>query len=210
MLARACSFRNTIGTAAIGVMAAISISALSASTAYAGVTNLLTNGDFSTCSGTPSGWTTSGMGCDGFAANQTTLPAGATNWISSGGNGFARQTFSDVSGATYTVDGWIKLGSANASVTIDSVPVITAGTSANGSVDWTQYSSTFVGTGSDTINLVAPNNIPGFVMFTEFSVASKVPEPAPLGLLGFAVSILGIAVCCRPRLSMNAAGTSTL
>jgi hypothetical protein len=202
-------FRTHICVAAVGMMAAISISALSASTAYAGVTNLLTNGDFSTCSGTPSGWSTSGMGCDGFAANQTTLPVGAANWISTGGNAFARQTFSDVNGATYTVDGWIKLGSANASVTIDSVPVITAGTSANGSVDWTQYSGTFIGTGSDTINLVAPN-IPGFAMFTEFSVASKVPEPGPLGLLGFAVSILGITVCRRPRPSMNAAATSPL
>jgi hypothetical protein len=179
-------------TPAITAVLALSAFVLSPAKAYAGVTNLLTNGNFATCAGRPSDWTTSGVGCDGFAANQTSLPAGATNWISSGGAGSAFQNFSDVSGTTYEVEGWIKLGAANASVTIDSTPVIIAGTLSNGSVDWTEYTGTFVGTGIDTIDLIAPNNIPGFVMFTEFSVTSVVPEPASLSLLGFGV--LGIAL----------------
>ena len=165
---------------------------LTTTDAHAGSINLLTNGNFASCSGTPANWSTTGYGCDGFASAIAYVPGGATNWISAGVPGLASQTFTDTSGVTYTVSGWVQIGSAHASVTVDSATIITVGNASNGSASWTEYTGTFVGTGTDTISLVTPNSIPGYTAFTAFSAVATVPEPASLALVGFGVAVLGM------------------
>jgi hypothetical protein len=113
------------------------------------------------------------------------------------------QTFADEAGQTYTVS---FAYSRNAAGAAD--PAALAQVSAGGVIDpvtatdgqfgsvhtgpgtgmtWKTDSFTFVGTGSDTIDLKALNGTNGGVFFDAISVTGSIPEPATWGLmiLGF-------------------------
>jgi hypothetical protein len=170
-----------------------SVIALGAPDAHAGP-NLLSNGDFASCTGhaassnfsaVSGAWTSSGYQCNGFGGTGNSF-----NDISDGRGATASQTFLDTAGVTYTVSAVIEASQANPYVTIDAVTVIAANFLSSDS-GWTLYTSTFVGTGSDTIGLVSPSP-PGHDAFQQVSVSQTVPEPASMMLFGLGAAAVGM------------------
>ena len=111
----------------------------------------------------------------------------------------------DVAGKTYRVSGYeASDGGANTnfSLSIDST-VFGAG-SPIPHTRWIQYSTTFVGTGSDTLS-IASSVTDGFVAFDNFKVTA-VPEPDAWALMIVGLGLTGAAIRIARRGRTNVVG----
>jgi hypothetical protein len=156
--------------------------------------NLLVNGGFET--GDFTGWTVSPptdvphftMICPGggpfCGKGSITAPEAGMFYVNSGPRtpGTISQTFSDIAGAAYNVDGWVASDGSTPtsnefwSLSIDGVVFAAADPAVK--QGWTLYTSSFVGTGSDTLTITSRNDFEGNY-FDTFSVVA-VPEPSSL------------------------------
>jgi hypothetical protein len=116
------------------------------------------------------------------------------------------QTFSDSLGVTYNGSLFVDYGgngggnntTAFFNTLIDNVPVVTLNNTAPGT--YTQYSFSFIGTGSDTITLQGNTNPSEWFVddiTVTSSVSSPVPEPGTLALFG--TGILSLAGMIRRK-----------
>jgi hypothetical protein len=115
------------------------------------------------------------------------------------------QTFSDVSGATYSVVFWAAnsgFGYNDLSAFLDVSVDGTAGTSIYGSEGayWTEFSFTFTGTGSDTL-IIGGNNNAGEWKVDDVSVTQEdmTPTPEPSSLLFFATGLVTLTGAIRRK-----------
>ncbi len=163
--------------------------------------NLLSNGSFE--SGSFSGWTTggnfedtevvSGAFYDYTGAEDGTFYA-ALGPVSSAGT--LSQTFTDTPGNQYTFSFWFGSVGDNPSsfsASWDGTPVLSL-TNPNTGANWTEYTFTETGTGSDNISFSFRDD-PGYMALDNVSVSGptgqSVPEPSSLLLLGSGVIGLG-------------------
>jgi len=169
--------------------------------------NLLTNGSFET--GSFSGWTTGGNFEDtevvsGAFYDYTGAEDGSFYAVLGpvGTAGTMSQTFSDSAGAQYTFSFWFGSVGDNPSsfsASWDGTPVLSL-SNPNTGANWTQYSFTETGTGSDTISFSFRDD-PGWMALDNVSVteqAPSVPEPSSLLLLG--TGVLGLGGMVRRKL----------
>jgi hypothetical protein len=162
-----------------------------------GAANLLVNGSFETADFT--GWSVSDP------SNSTLVYVGPFGTISGAAEGnhyvatgsvgldaTLSQTFSDTAGRKYEITGWVASdgGSpSNYSVRIDGMTFASANPAAE--IGWTEVSTTFIGTGSDSLN-IASRNDGNFNYFDSFSV-NAIPEPSTWAMLLLGFAGLGFA-----------------
>jgi hypothetical protein len=165
--------------------------------------NLLSNGSFE--SGDFTGWSANDP------SNSTLVYVGPFGTISGAEDGnyyvasgsvgvdaTLSQTFSDSVGQKYEVTGWVASDGGSPShysVGIDSNTFASANPASQ--IGWTEVSTTFIGTGSDTLNIVS-NNDQNYNYFDNFNV-SAVPEPSTWAMMLIGFSGLAIAGYRRTR-----------
>lgn len=169
--------------------------------------NLLTNGSFET--GDFTGWTTGGNFEDtevvsGAFYDYTGAEDGNFYAVLGpvGSDGTLSQTLSTVAGAQYNISFWFaSVGDSPSdfSVSWDGTPLLSL-SNPNTGANWTQYTYTATGTGSDTLSISFRDD-PGYMALDNVSVtqqASSVPEPSSLLLLG--TGVLGLGGIVRRKL----------
>ena len=188
----------------MAVVALVAVLLVGAPTAFAG-SNLLTNGSFET--GDFTGWSESGL------AEVVNYPfyvySGAEdgNWYTVlgavGSDGTLSQSFSDTAGARYTFSFWFASVGDNPSdfsAYWDGTQLLSL-TNPNTGVNWTQFSYTMTGTGSDTIQFNFRDD-PAWMALDNVVVSQTgpaVPEPSSLLLLGSGLLTVGAVI--RRKLS---------
>ena len=166
--------------------------------------NLLTNGSFETDSF--SGWTTGGnfeftsvtsgpfesyTGAQDGSFYVTMGPVGSDGTLS--------QTFSTVAGQSYSFSFWFASVGDNPSdfsAYWDGTPVLSL-TNPNTGSNWTNYSFTETGTGSDTVSFAFRDD-PAYLALDNVQVQATVPEPSSFLLLG--TGVLGLGGFVRRKL----------
>jgi hypothetical protein len=173
---------------------------LTATTAFA--QNLVTNGSFET--GDFTGWTLGGNN-DGnsFVTSGAFYDySGAQDgrfysvWGAVGSDFTISQTLATVAGAQYTVSFWFASVGDNPSdfsASWDGTPLLSLSNPNTGS-NWTQFTFTVTGTGSDTLTFAGRDD-PAWMALDNVSVTQNsgqtVPEPSSFLLLGTGVLALG-------------------
>jgi hypothetical protein len=172
--------------------------------------NLLANGSFETSDFT--GWTTGGNFVDTFVVSGSYYAyPGAEDGLfyaalgPVGADGTLSQTFATTAGAHYTFSFWFASVGDNPSdfsVSWDA-NVLLSLTNPNTGVNWTEYSFTQTGTGSDSITFSFADN-PGYMALDNVSVVLNqptTPEPSSLLLLGSGLLTVGGVI--RRKLRAN-------
>jgi len=171
--------------------------------------NLITNGSFET--GDFTGWTTGGN----FEA--TEVVSGAFDEYTGaqdgnfyavlgpvGSDGTLSQTLATTAGAQYTISFWFASVGDNPSdfsALWDGAPLLSL-TNPNTGANWTEFTFTATGTGSDTLTFSFRDD-PAFMALDNISVTTEtggtsVPEPSSLLLLG--TGVLGLGGMVRRKL----------
>jgi hypothetical protein len=184
--------------ALVAVAALVAVLLVGAPTAFA--TNLLTNGSFET--GDLTGWIGGGAGGPPFVLSGPFYAySGAedgnfyTLWGQVGADGTLSQTFSDTAGQHYTFSFWFASVGDNPSdfsASWDGTSVLSL-TNPNTGANWTEFSFSETGTGSDTISF-AGHDDPAWMALDNVSVSPSggtTPEPSSLLLLGSGLLTVG-------------------
>lgn len=189
--------RSAILFASFALPLAVTTSALADSSCSAIADNLVVNCGFET--GDFTGWTMvdpSGYSSVEYDENPH---SGSYNAYLGAAPGSLSQTITDIAGQTYTLTFFLDneiatdsngvpfAGDNSFGVSVvdgssDST-VLMAATSIVQSATYSQYSFTFVGTGSDTI-VFSLDNEPSYYDIDDVSVVPQTPEPSSLALMG--------------------------
>ena len=191
------------------VAALVAVLLVGAPTAFA--TNLLNNGSFET--GDLTGWTGGGAGgppevftgsfyaYSGAEDGTYYLVMGPV-----GSDGTLSQTFSDTAGQHYTFSFWFASVGDNPSdfsAYWDGGTALLSLTNPNTGANWSEYSYSVTGTGSDTISFNERDD-PGYMALDNVSVSPSggtTPEPSSLLLLGSGLLTVGGVI--RKKLQAN-------
>ena len=194
--------------ALLAVVALVAVLLIGAPTAFA--TNLLTNGSFQ--NGNFSGWNTSCGLCLVESGPFYVYPGaqdGDGFYVIMGdvsSDGTFSQTFSDTAGAHYTFSFWFASVGDNPSdfsAYWDGGTALLSLTNPNTGVNWSKYSYSVTGTGSDTISFNERDD-PGYMALDNVSVSPSggtTPEPSSLLLLGSGLLTVGGVI--RKKLQAN-------
>jgi hypothetical protein len=187
--------------------AAIALAAFSPASAA----NLITNGGFET--GDFTGWTVAAGATGVVAGGFNGHPAHSGNFFAALGDtsgsfpfGTLSQTISTVSGQLYTLKYFLASdGELPNYFDANWNGVLVTGSLLSNLPDsrpnYTQYSFTVTGTGSDTL-LFHEQNVPAYLALDDVSleaVSSAVPEPATWMMMVFGFGIAGFAMRSRRR-----------
>jgi hypothetical protein len=174
---------------------------LIANCGFEGSTYIFPSGVFSE----PTGWGASNFDFTFVSAGDPNSGANSLAFanFSDDGPAVASQTFSDTSGGALDFTFYVANAAPGISgelfqASFDGTTLLNLDGSAD-SADYTEYSYSVVGTGSDTISFAGYNNASGYLLddVSVVETPSAVPEPSSIVLLG--TGVLSLAGAARRR-----------